>query len=366
MEREILTLKELQSGIRQTLEEGFPDRVWLRAEISALNARKNGHCYMDLVQSEDGTAVAKARAVAWRNVWAQLSRSFRMVTGADLAEGMSVLLQVVVNYSEVYGLSLVVNDIDAEYTLGDSERKRQETIARLVSEGLMDRQKALEIPALPYRIAVVSAPDAAGYRDFCQHLENNEYGFVFSVELYQALMQGESSASSVAQALSDIEASGVPYDCVMIMRGGGGKLDMACFDEYEMAAAIARCPLPVITGIGHDQDFHVADMVACHYVKTPTALADWLIEIYASEDESLAYYGTRLKLAFLNKVAAMEAAVNLLESKIKGADPRLILSRGYVLAVDAAGRVLRSAAGVASGDELGIMFQDGTVKVIAK
>lgn len=366
MEREFLSLCELQSLIRTELEMAFPGRVWVKAEISALQAKSNGHCYMDLLQSEDGRVLAKARAVAWRNVWLQIARHFQVATGTPLKEGMNVLLEVSVNYSEVWGFSLVVNDIDPEFTLGDNERKRQETIDRLTSEGLMDVQKSLVLPSLPYHIAVISAPDAAGFRDFCQHIDNNEYGFVFEVTLYPATVQGESSPASVAAAFRAIVDSGLPYDCVMLMRGGGGKLDMACFDEYDMAKAIAECPIPVITGIGHDQDFHVADMVACHYVKTPTALADWLIDLYAAEDESLAYYSTRLRLAFLNKVSAMESKVNLLETRIKGADPRSILARGYTLTLDASGKVSRSSKSFKKGDEIRIMFPDGEIKAIVK
>lgn len=366
MEREFLSLCELQSLIRQELETAFPGRVWVKAEINALQARTNGHCYIDLVQSENGMVVAKARAMAWRNVWLQISRHFETVAGTSLKEGMSVLLEVGVSYSEVWGFCLMVNDIDAEFTLGEHERKRQETINRLKKEGLLERQKSLVLPSLPYHIAVISSPDGAGFRDFCRHIDNNEYGFVFEVTLFPATVQGDGAPASVAAAFRAIEDSGLPYDCVMLMRGGGGKMDMACFDEYMIAEAIALCPIPVITGIGHDQDFHVADMAACHYVKTPTALADWLIEIYASEDESLAYYSTRLRLAFMNKVASMESKVNLLETRIKAADPRSILSRGYTLTLDSSGKVSRSVKDFRKGEEIRILFPDGEIKAIVK
>lgn len=366
MEEKFVTLVDLQAAIREELENSFPSRVWVKAEVSALQARANGHCYMELSQTEDGRVVAKVRAVCWRNVWLQLSAYFTEATGSSLREGMTVLLEVNVSYSEIYGLSLVVTDLNPDFTLGEKERQKQLTIKRLEDEGLMTAQKEFVLPHLPYRIAVISAADAAGYRDFRRHLDANEYGFVWDVELYQAAMQGESAPASVSDAFARIESSGIPYDCVMLLRGGGSKLDLDCFNEYELAAAVARCPFPVITGLGHDQDFHIADMVACHYVKTPTALAAWLIDLYAAEDESLAYYGTRLKLAFLNKVAAMESRVEMLGTRILSADPRNILKRGYTLTLDVGGKVARSAASFRSGDTLRVLFPDGGIEAIVK
>ena len=362
MEKEFLELVELQALIKDELESAFPGRIRVKAEISALQARSNGHCYLELSQSEGGRVVAKARAVCWRNIWAQVSACFAQVTGSALKEGMTVLAEVSASYSELYGFTLVINDIDPEFTLGERELKRQMTLKRLESEGLLDMQKGLALPSLPYRIAVISAPDAAGYRDFCRHIESNEYGFVYATELYPAAVQGDQAPQSVADALAAVEASGIAYDCVMLMRGGGSKLDLACFDEYVMAAAIARCPFPVITGIGHDQDHHIADMAACLYVKTPTALADWLIDLYAAEDEAIAYYSTRLRLAFQNKVNAMAAKVDMMESRILAADPRNILKRGYTLALDASGKVARSARVFNSGDEIRLLFPDGEVE----
>lgn len=366
MEKGYLDLAELQAIIKDELESAFPERVKVKAEISALQARANGHCYMELSQSEGGRVVAKARAVCWRNIWLQLSACFEDVAGSPLKEGMTVLAEVSVSYSELYGFTLVINDIDPAFTLGERELKRQMTIKRLESEGLIDMQKELAVPSLPYRIAVISAPDAAGYRDFCKHIESNEYGFKYSVTLFPAAVQGDNAPRSVADALGAVEASETDWDCVLLMRGGGSKLDLACFDEYEMAAAIARCPYPVLTGIGHDQDFHIADMVACMHVKTPTALADWLIELYAAEDEAIAYYSTRLRLAFLNKVNTMAAKVDMIESRILSADPRNILKRGYTLTLDASGKVVRSASAFSPGDTLRVLFPDGEVNATVK
>ena len=219
----------------------------------------------------------------------------------------------------------------------------------------------LSLPQLPYSLAVVSAPDAAGYGDFCRHLQENEYGFVFKVTLFPATMQGEKAAQSVADALAAIDPK--LYDAALLMRGGGSRLDLACFDDYEMAAAIARCPIPVYTAIGHDRDHSVADMVAHESVKTPTALADEFIDLYAREDERLAYLANRLKLAFANKISSRLSRIDELERRIREADPRKVLQRGYSLIVDEGGHIVKEAASVKPGDKLRIMLADGTIEV---
>lgn len=364
MRKDFVDLLELQARVKEAVEMSCPERTWIRAEISSLKARYGSHCYMELSQSDGGGIVAKVRAVAWASTWRMISAYFRDVTHSELAEGMEVLMEVQVSYSELYGLSLIVTDIDPEFTLGAKEDARQKTIDRLVSEGLMDMQKELAPPALPYRIAVISAPDAAGFRDFMKHLSENEYGFVFHVDLFPALMQGAAAPESIASALAQVESSTPQHDVVMIMRGGGAKLDLACFDEYLLASAIARCPLPVMTAIGHDQDYHVADMVANGSVKTPTALADWLIDIYMAEDERIASYGTRLRLAFVNKIAMMQQRVENLRVRILGADPRNILSRGYTLTIGEDGKVVRSAASLRAGEKMTVMFPDGSVHAV--
>lgn len=364
MEKDFVDLFELQTRVKEAIEISCPGRTWVKAEISSLKARYGSHCYMELSQSDDRGLVAKVRAVAWASNWRLISAYFREVTQSELAEGMEVLMEVEVSYSQLYGLSLVVIDIDPEFTLGAKEDARQKTIDRLVSEGLIDMQRELAPPALPYRIAVISAPDAAGYRDFMKHLSENEYGFVFQVDLFPAVMQGATAPESIASALSEVASARPLHDVVMIMRGGGAKLDLACFDEYAVASAIARCPLPVLTAIGHDQDYHVADMVANHSVKTPTALADWLIDIYVAEDERIASYVARLKLAFMNKVALMQSRVENLRVRILAADPRNILSRGYTLTLGEDGKVVRSAASLKAGEKMTIMFPDGSVRAV--
>ncbi len=357
-----IDLFELQSRLKSGIESLFPEKVWLKAEISALKARPAGHCYMELSQSSETGLIAKAQAVIWSSKFRFLAPFFKSVTGAALAEGMNVLVRVSVNFSQLYGLSLVIDDIDPSFTVGEKERLRRQTIERLEKEGLLELQKELAMPVLPYRLAVISAPDAAGFRDFCRHLEENDYGFVFCPELFPALMQGNAAPESIIGALGGIAASEVPYDLVLIMRGGGAKLDLACYDDYDLAAAIARFPIPVFTAVGHDQDYHVCDMAAYAYLKTPTAMADELIGCYADEDARLLSFGSRLKLAFLNKINSMESRVQMLETRIKSADPRNILGRGYVLAVDGAGVPFKKASERAPGDVVSLMFADGTLR----
>lgn len=383
MEKEFIDLLYLQNRLKKGIESLFPNRIWVKAEVSAVKARSGGHCYMELSQSEDGKLVAKASAIIWSSKYRVIAPYFESVTGSPIQEGMVILVEVQVNFSELYGLSLIINDIDPEYSLGVKELERQMTIERLQKEGLMDLQQKQELPLLPYRLAVISAPDAAGYRDFMRHLEENPYGFQVCPVLFQALMQGAECPSSIVSAMDEIIGDDEHWDAVLILRGGGSKLDLACYDDYGLAAAIAKFPLPVLTAVGHDQDFHVCDMVAHEFLKTPTALADYILDIYEREDERISSCQSRVVLAVSNrlyreesllesmaarikgafslKIAAMESALKVLEARIGAADPRRILDRGYALAVDADGVVLKGAAGRKPGDKVSIMFADGTL-----
>lgn len=361
MEKNVIDLFTLQTEVRQSLESSFPARVWVRAEVSAVKVRGGGHCYLELSQSDESGLVAKASAIIWASRFRVLGPYFESVAGSPLQPGITVLLRVQVNYSQLYGLSLIVDDIDASCTLGEKEKERLATIERLKKEGLLDRQKSLEMTALPYRLAVVSAPDAAGYRDFERHLKGNAYGFVLETVLYEAVMQGASAPESISDALKAAASAEKPFDAVLVLRGGGSNLDLSCFDDYSLASAIATCPVPILTAVGHDQDFHICDMVAWRYVKTPTALADTFIEIYADEDQYISSFAGRLKTAFLNKISLMGSRVDVLESRIAGADPRRILSRGYALVVDDGGVVMKNAAGHSAGDNVKVMFADGTL-----
>ena len=359
MEKEIFDLFDLQHKLKMGIECLFPKRIWVRAEVSAVKARNGGHCYLELSQSSEGGLVAKSSAVIWSSKYRFIAPYFESVTGSPLSEGMVILVEVQVSFSELYGLSLVINDIDPEYSVGVKELERQKTIERLQNEGLMDLQTGHALPALPYRLAVISAEDAAGYRDFMRHIHENPYGFRFETILYPALMQGAGCPASIVDAMDRIVADGSMPDAVLILRGGGAKLDLACFDDYQLAAAIARYPMPVLTAIGHDQDFHVADMVAHAFVKTPTALADFFLDIYEDEDARLSSYMTRMKMAFASRLALMESNLNVLQARIMGADPRRILERGYTLVLDADGRVMKGAAGRSKGDRVTVMFADG-------
>ena len=361
MEKNVIDLFTLQTEVRQSLESSFPARVWVRAEVSAVKVRGGGHCYLELSQSNESGLVAKASAIIWASRFRVLGPYFESVAGSPLQPGITVLLRVQVNYSQLYGLSLIVDDIDASCTLGEKEKERLATIERLKKEGLLDRQKSLEMTALPYRLAVVSAPDAAGYRDFERHLKGNAYGFVLETVLYEAVMQGASAPESISDALKAAASAEKPFDAVLVLRGGGSNLDLSCFDDYSLASAIATCPVPILTAVGHDQDFHICDMVAWRYVKTPTALADTFIEIYADEDQYISSFAGRLKTAFLNKISLMGSRMDVLESRIAGADPRRILSRGYALVVDDGGVVMKNAAGHSAGDNVKVMFADGTL-----
>lgn len=384
MEKEFIDLFQFQSRLKEGVECLFPNRLWLRAEVSSIKARPGGHCWLELSQSDDKGLVAKASAVVWSSKFRFIAPYFESVTGSPLQEGMVILVEIQVSYSQLYGLSLIINDIDPEYTLGLKELERQRTIARLQSEGLIGLQKELDLPVLPYRLAVISAEDAAGFRDFVKHLEENPYGFKMEVTLFPALMQGAECPGSIVSALDSVLESDESYDLVLIMRGGGSKLDLACYDDYELSAVIAQFPLPVFTAIGHDQDYHVCDMVAYSYLKTPTALADELISIYEDEDAALTSFVSRIRLAAAAKISAAEsridmlkarllsqmamkiaqheAALKVMEARITAADPRRLLERGYVLALDGDGVVIKSAAGRKTGDNVVLMFPDGSLE----
>ena len=383
MEKEFIDLFEFQTRLKQGVECLFPSRLWVKAEVSAIKVRNGGHCYIELSQSDEKGLVAKANAIIWASKYRFIAPYFESVTGSPVSEGMMILVEVQVNYSQLYGLSLIINDVDPEFSLGVKELERQQTIEKLQKEGLMDLQKGLQLPLLPYNIAVISAEDAAGYRDFVRHIAENPYGFSFDITLFSALMQGVDCPQSIISALDAILESGREWDAVLILRGGGSKLDLACFDDYALAAVIAQYPMPVLTAIGHDQDFHVCDMVAHEFVKTPTALADFLLSLYEQEDERVSSLQTRMRLAFSNKIYAaesnlnmlqsrvrggfvmkianMEAALKVLETRISAADPRKILERGYALAVDGNGVVVKGVSGRAKGDKISMMFPDGTL-----
>jgi len=357
-----ISLFELQEQLKEGIMDVFPEQLWVRAEVAQIQRKGNGHCYLDLAQSDEGgNIVAKARAVIWKGRYAYLSKAFVEAAGSQVEAGMSILVLVEVTYSELYGLTLVINDIEPRFTLGEAELQRQRTLSRLEEEGLLDRQQSLELTALPYNLAVISAADAAGFGDFCRHLENNEYGFCFNVSLFEAAMQGQNAPESILDALQCIESASLRYDAVLIMRGGGSALDLACFDDYDLCFGIANCSIPVFTAIGHDRDFHVADRVAYMFVKTPTALADEFIAAYAAEDERISTFETRLRFAFNSRLSAMETRLEQIAARIEAANPRNLLSKGYTLIANAEGVVIKSSENVKVGEKITILFENGRI-----
>lgn len=274
-----LTLYELNSLVKETIELTFTQQFWVEAELADATERR-GHLYLDLVQKDEHSATPIARAIArcWASVWASVRPRFERTTRQRLTAGMKVLLRVYPQFHQAYGFSWIVTDIDPTYTLGDMQRQRQEIIDRLKRDGVFDMQRELTLPMFCQRIAVISSATAAGFGDFCNHLQHNDYGFHFAVELFPAIMQGEQVEPTVISALDSINSRIDDFDCVVIIRGGGATVDMSGFNTLLLAENVANFPLPIITGIGHDRDESIIDMISFMQVKTPTAAAAFLIE----------------------------------------------------------------------------------------
>lgn len=274
-----LTLLDLQRMVRATLESRFRDPLWISAEISELKVNRSGHCYLNLVEkgATDGAPRAEARAVIWKSAYLPMASMFEAATGATLRAGLRVLVRVVVTYHEIYGFSLQIIDIDPRYTLGEIERRRRETIARLQQDGVWDMNHELELPRPTLRIAIVSSDTAAGYQDFMNELSRSTYRF--QTTLFRSLMQGDAAEESIVAALTEIAQREEDFDVVAIIRGGGSTSDLALFDSYLIASYVAQFPLPIFSGIGHDKDVSVVDMVAHTSLKTPTAVATKLVEM---------------------------------------------------------------------------------------
>lgn len=406
-----ISLKELLLRVKVAINQCFSSTFWVTADVSDFHENANGHCYMELVQKNDSSKLieAKVRAIIYAGNYQRLKNFFMMQTGQQLRAGMKILVEVAVSYHELYGMSCVIQDIDPTFTLGDMARKRQETIARLKADGVWDMNREVEMPSLIKRIAVISSASAAGFGDFCNQLENNGHGFNFKFQLFPAIMQGDQSASSVMAALDRVNEVRDDFDVVVIIRGGGATTDLLAFDEYELAFCVANFPLPIITGIGHERDESVTDMVAHTRCKTPTAVAAFIYEQmvaqenrlltveegirtllterltnehkrlddysqrivracsnrFVLENQKLAMIRQKLLLMFHNTIQEQRHKIEMQENTLKHISPENILKRGYSITV-LNGKVLKNAADASSGDELRTVLSNGELRSIVK
>ena len=405
-----LTLYELNNLVGQTLATEMPGEYWVEAELSELREAR-GHCYMELVQKDEvqNTPVARASAKCWRNTWMLLRPTFEHATGQTLHAGLKVLLRVYANFHEAYGFSWIVTDINPEFTLGNLALRRQQIVKQLKAEGVFDLQHNLSLPVFAQRIAVVSSSGAAGYGDFINQLNGNARGYAFQVSLFPAVMQGDGVEKSVIAALNDIYSRVDDFDCVVIIRGGGATSDLSGFDTLPLAENVANFPLPIITGIGHDRDESVLDMVAFARVKTPTAAAVMLIDHLSGVDSSLAemanaiaqtsrhimereqsrlerlaqkvpmlfslvktreqsaldMVATRLLHATDTLLSQQQQRISLLQQRAAALDPALILRRGYSITLHE-GRAVRSPKELKKGTAIETRVEQGTFKSIVE
>ena len=313
----MLTLYELNSLVASIVDLDLPDHYWVMAELSELREVR-GHCYMELVEKDvrSNTPVARASAKCWASRWSMLRPMFERATGQRLAAGMKVLLKVKAQFHPAYGFSWIVADINPEYTMGDLARRRQEIVRQLKAEGVFDLQREMRLPMFGQSIAVVSSEGAAGYGDFCRQLHDNPQGYLFRVELFGAIMQGEGVEASVIAALNRIYSRMDEFDCVVIIRGGGATSDLSGFDTLALAENIANFPLPVITGIGHERDECVLDMVAFAKVKTPTAAAQLLVDNLSHTDSLVDGLRQRVSMAARRRMECERMRLTSLSGRI--------------------------------------------------
>lgn len=405
--RTAFSLSELNSLVRQSIEQCLPDTYWVRAEVSDVHINATGHCYLEFVEKNPRGQgmLAKARGMIWSNVFLLLKPYFEEATGETFRSGIQVLVEVSVGFHEAYGYSLTVRNIDPTYTLGDMSRRRREILEQLKEEGVLTLNKELPMPVLPQRIAVISSATAAGYDDFSHQLANNERGFYFKTILFPALMQGSRVEESVLDALDAINLRSDEFDVVVIIRGGGSTSDLSCFDSYELAAVCAQFPLPIITGIGHERDDTVLDAVAHTRVKTPTAAAEFLIGRMGEAADRLARLTVALRsrtslllerayteletirhrlptkvqgilsakemeLAAMQKDLWRSASdclvgkshrLDMLAQRLEDASPEKQLGRGYTITLKD-GKPLKNAAGLKPGDEIVTRYHQGETR----
>ena len=290
-----ITLAQLQGIISIALADALPLPVWVCAEVADIKINASGHCYIDLIEKNEktGATEAQARATIWRSQVMSTVGRFERETGQRLVKGMKILFKAAVSHHAVYGMSLQIQQIDALHTIGDMERRRQQTIEQLQREGVWDLNRGQQMPLVVQRVAIISSATAAGYQDFMMELSSSNYAI--HTELFEATMQGESCSESVVAALYDIADRAEEFDAVAIIRGGGSTSDLECFNAYDIAFAVTQFPLPVLTGIGHDKDTSVTDMVAHTMLKTPTAVAQWINQRAADFDGALEYCAISLR-----------------------------------------------------------------------
>ena len=326
-----LTLSELNSLIRDTLEEAFPSLIWVKAEISDFTVNRNGHCYLELVDTDPVSAqvTARARATIWSYTFRMMKPYFETTTGQAFSNGLKVLVSAKVEFHPLYGLSLNIRDIDPAYTMGDMARKRREIILRLQRDGVFEMNKELELPVVPQRIAVISSPSAAGLQDFMDQLSRNPAGICFYTRLFPATMQGTETAASIIGALEQIFQFEGDFDVVVIIRGGGAQLDLASFDHYELAYHVAQFPIPVITGIGHDKDETIVDLVAHTKMKTPTAVAGFLISGAETFEQKLAEAGVYCSRLLNERVRKENDSLQMAVGRLKQGLGQLVKKEEY-------------------------------------
>jgi len=298
------TLLELNKNIQDKINSSFPDNVWVIGEISELKVNRNGHCYLELIEKDvlSDHIMARSRATIWAFTYRMLRPYFESVTNRELSTGIKILVQVKVEYHEIYGLSLNITDIDPSYTLGDIALKKAEIIKKLEEDGILNLNQDLKFPLVPQKIAIISSETAAGYQDFIQQLESNTFEFNFYTKLFPSLMQGNKAEESIISSLEKIFEYEDFFDIVVLIRGGGSQADLSCFDSYELASNIAQFPLPILTGIGHDKDESIADIVSFKKLKTPTAVAEYIIEKTAFFSDSIDSIKERIVDTFIDNI----------------------------------------------------------------
>ena len=405
-DRRVYTLSQVGKSLETVIAKNYTGAYYIKAEIIKLNYYpRNGHCYPELVEKEGDSIKAQMRAVIWSSNLEPINERFRAITGEPLKEGITILCLATIEYSGKYGLALHIQDIEPTYTLGELAKNKVQTINRLKKEGLFDANKGLQMPLLPKRIAVISIETSKGYSDFTITLNQNEYGYKFSLVLFPSLLQGDKAVHTMKNQLDEIEKQKDKFDCVVIIRGGGGDVGLSCYDNYELARRVAEFPLPIVSGIGHSTNVTVVEMVSHETKITPTEVAYYFIQRFRNFDErlqqwqqALAQYARNLlkdermrllqvesrrqqlaQMVLVNKRRDVENLQQLLpllsrqllnrekekvarmENSVALLHPRNILKRGFSVTL-LNGKPVTKASKLKAGDELVTQLHEGEVK----